>query len=210
MFFSFKRGFSLIEMLVVLGIFTVITSVVIADLPSFRDKTILELVAQEIAVTIRQAQSYGVGTRSFAGKFPSHGIYFGGANSLILYADFVPTENNYYDVGSGCGSGNTECIETYNLPGGVNILARLNCSSGCDLATPLSAFNVLFVRPKLDAVFTNNTGGTLGGGAGYTHIGIVLNSLRDKQQRCQIVRVVSTGQILAEPFSGTVNGYTCS
>src|SRR3989338_9771847 len=73
-----RRGFSLIEMMVVLTIFGIMTAVVLANLPAFRDKTALDLIAQEIATTIRQAQVYGIGTRSAgsSSNFSAYGIYF--------------------------------------------------------------------------------------------------------------------------------------
>ena len=190
-------------MLVVLGIFTVITGVVIADLPSFRDKTILELVGQEIAVTIRQAQSYGVGTRSFSNAFPSHGVYLNEAGSLTLFAD--GNANNKFDTGSACGTVGTECIELYNLPGGVSRIFLKNCSSiaSCIGAPSIIApLNIVFQRPKLDAVFVNGSGVT----QSFTHVGIIIQSNRDNKKRCQVIRVLSTGQIIAEAF---VDSSTC-
>ncbi|OJI08261.1 MAG: hypothetical protein COX02_01870 [Candidatus Vogelbacteria bacterium CG22_combo_CG10-13_8_21_14_all_37_9] len=59
---NWRAGFSLIEMLVVVSIFTIVTAVVLANLPSFRDKSSLDLVAQEIAIQIRGAQTYAMST----------------------------------------------------------------------------------------------------------------------------------------------------
>ena len=75
---SFKSGFTLIEMMVVVAIFVIATGIVLANLPAFRNKSSLDLTAQEVATGIRQAQVYGAGTRqaSTASKFPSYGIYF--------------------------------------------------------------------------------------------------------------------------------------
>lgn len=55
-----QAGFSLIEMLVVVSIFTIVTAVVLANLPSFRDQSSLDLVAQEVAIQIRGAQTYAM------------------------------------------------------------------------------------------------------------------------------------------------------
>jgi len=71
MFFSsFKKisrpvlvsGFTLFEMIVVIAIFTIVTGIILAGLPSFRSKTALDLKAQEVALQIRATQLYAMNT----------------------------------------------------------------------------------------------------------------------------------------------------
>ena len=58
MFYRFKKtaGFTLIEMIVVIAIFGIVTTIILANLPTFRDRSSLDLVAQEVAINIRGAQ----------------------------------------------------------------------------------------------------------------------------------------------------------
>ena len=73
-----QAGLTLIELLVVITIVIIMTGVVMANLPAFRSKTELDLIAQEVAITIRQAQVYGVNAKSTgAGStFTPYGVNF--------------------------------------------------------------------------------------------------------------------------------------
>ncbi len=53
-----SRGFSLLELTVVMTIFLIITAVVIADIPNFREKSSLDLTVSEVATYLRGAQVY--------------------------------------------------------------------------------------------------------------------------------------------------------
>lgn len=62
---SFKTstaGFTLIEMVTVIAIFVVVTGIILANLPSFRSSSALDLVAQEVATQVRGAQVYAMST----------------------------------------------------------------------------------------------------------------------------------------------------
>lgn len=54
-----SRGFSMLELIVVIAIFLIITAVVVADIPNFRSKSSLDLTVSEVATYIRGAQVYG-------------------------------------------------------------------------------------------------------------------------------------------------------
>ncbi len=191
-----KRGFSIVEMIVVIGIFTVITGVVLFNLPQFRDQTILELIAQDMAITIRQAQVFGISTRSFKGQFPSHGVFFNlldnaaldpWKKSFILFADVASGDGDYSLPSVACGS-NNECVEQFNIQGNVEIFALLSCSPGCaPIAT--QQLSVAFIRPNPEAIFKPTIAGT-------NKVKIRLKSLRDNA--CRNVVVWITGQIYVE------------
>jgi prepilin-type N-terminal cleavage/methylation domain-containing protein len=61
-----NQGFTLIEMVVVLGIFAILTSVTIYNYGDFNDNIILTNLSYEVALEIRQAQVYSLGVRSSA------------------------------------------------------------------------------------------------------------------------------------------------
>ena len=60
---SAKAGFTMVEMLVVIAIFGIVTTILLFNLPTFRNQASLDLVAQEVAITIRGAQVFGGGGR---------------------------------------------------------------------------------------------------------------------------------------------------
>jgi prepilin-type N-terminal cleavage/methylation domain-containing protein len=152
------RGFTLIEMMVVISIFVIITGVVLANVPSFRNKTSLDLVAEEVALAIRQTQVYGIGTKTFsqsATSFPSYGAYFSPGllpNGFILFGDTQPAGpplgDNHYNSGVNCQiAAGSECLEKFALTGGIIIDKLQACSdeNTCQ-ATALTELDILFQR----------------------------------------------------------------
>lgn len=58
------KGFTLLEVIVVVAIFGIMTAVIIFNYSNFNSKVILTNMAYEIALTTRQAQVFGLGARS--------------------------------------------------------------------------------------------------------------------------------------------------
>src|SRR3989344_6308477 len=95
---SFKqsRGFTLIELLVVSLIIVLITGTLIFRQQGFNSSTLLRSLSYSVALSMRQAQVYGVSVRENAagsGTFASgYGVYFGNtlvdsSNHYLLFAD---------------------------------------------------------------------------------------------------------------------------
>jgi len=59
-----QAGFTLLEVMVVVAIFGIMTAVVVFNYANFSSKVILTNMAYEIALTTRQAQVFGLGARS--------------------------------------------------------------------------------------------------------------------------------------------------
>lgn len=188
-------------MMVVLSIFTIMTGVVLANLPQFRERTALQLVAQKMSLTIREAQVYGVGVKSSSVTvFPSHGINFGDLDiagnkkSYILFADIYPASptigNNNYDS-SPIG----EIVTKYDLTGTVEIQSISTCNppgNPADCTSRDSGLNIVFDRPKTEANFTDtSSGNAITPSASYARI--TIKSSRSNDQR--FIDVWNTGQI---------------
>ncbi len=210
-----SAGFTMIEMMVVLAIFTIMTGVVMANLPQFRDQTALQLVAEEVSLVFRQAQAYGGGTRTFkTAGFPSYGIhtdlYSGAANNkrLTLFAD--SNANNQYDPDTGCGGVNSECLEVFDLTGPVIINDIKFCADATSDCATISGFyngiNIIFKRPEPGAKFYNLSGGTP---ISWSCVKIRLQSLRDTTKTKEIV-VWSTGHIYVQNVLGVSPPGTCN
>ena len=199
-----KAAFTLIEMLVVISIFMIITGVILANFPAFRDKAALDLLAQEIATTIRQAQVYGIGTRE-AGSgsdFTSYGIYFDltdtvnlGEKAFYLYADRRPDLNTPPDQ-KFTNSTIDKVIEKFAITGAAKISQLLGCSgTPCTYpppvnATNLSTLDIFFQRFYPEATFTGDAGGS-------SYVKIVIQSTRDVARQKEI-QVWTTGQIVVD------------
>lgn len=96
------KGFTLIELLVVIAIFVIITGVVMMNIPDFRNKSSVEMVAHEVATFVRQAQTYSLSQKiNVDDSYASFGVYFtktanaNGQIPVIIYAK--NSGNNHYD-----------------------------------------------------------------------------------------------------------------
>lgn len=161
------RGFTLVEMMVVVSIIIIMTGVVLAGLPGFRDRSSLDLVAQEVALVIRQAQAFGSQTRFAATAFPSYGIYFNinddsvvfkSSNSFRLFADIGSPSDGHFSDGSGVQCATGECREVYTLSGGITMTGLNLCNkSPTETCNSQAHLNVIFNRPNPEAHFANNS-----------------------------------------------------
>lgn len=164
-----KAGFTVIEVLVSLSIMTFIMSTVLFNYTEFNDNLALSAASEEIAIAVRQAQTYGLTVKEVSGgNFDSaYGVYFDFENdptNYYIFADAV-TVNGKYDVGSGCGSGSTECVERFSLRNGIRITSICDGALPCTPPIGAKKLNVTFLRPDPDAtiLFTNTAGATVAG-----------------------------------------------
>ncbi|PIR44667.1 MAG: hypothetical protein COV10_03530 [Candidatus Vogelbacteria bacterium CG10_big_fil_rev_8_21_14_0_10_51_16] len=86
-----KSGFTLLELMVTLAIFTIMTSAILANYPRFNNKIALEVLAQNVALAVRQAQVFGISIRATdpdaSNLAPAYGMHFVGAETGISGAD---------------------------------------------------------------------------------------------------------------------------
>ncbi|MFA6536169.1 MAG: prepilin-type N-terminal cleavage/methylation domain-containing protein [Candidatus Paceibacterota bacterium] len=197
-----SSGFSLIELLVVLAIFSVITAVVLVQGNRFDSSILLTNLAYETALTVREAQVYGISvkgeTSASALAFQhAYGVYLNTLDdkSITSFAD--RNDNQVYDSGdNACGGGSSECLDILKMSRG-NHLGKI-----CAISTGVSAtefcsdtngsFNdlsITFKRPNPDAVIKNGLGT-------YQNASIYLTSADGLGTR--VLKIESTGQISIE------------
>ena len=88
-----NAGFTLIELMVVIAIFTLITTIALFDQGKMNSNVLLTNLAYDIALSVRQAQSYGIGVK-YSDPVPSgidggYGIYVTKSkpDTLIIFHD---------------------------------------------------------------------------------------------------------------------------
>lgn len=157
-------GFTLVEMLVSLGIFALITTIALTNHGRFNNTILLTNLAYETALTIRQAQAYGLGVRgaeSGANRFDvGYGVHFitSSPASFVFFVDKGgATANRRYDSAGG------ELIEVYTLLRGHTIKRFCGLQGGterCSDSTfnPIDSINIVFERPDPDAIITSSAG----------------------------------------------------
>ena len=175
-----EHGFSLIEMLVVISIFSLLSTVVLANHSRFNGSVLLGNLAYDIAISVREAQVYGLSVRQFASQFQiGYGVHFSDASSYIFFADI--NRNGFYDDPAD------SIIQSYSLGRGHSILrycADTQCSDS--ESNELTYLDVVFYRPDPDASFATNRGTT------YAEAHVVVTSAAEETRT---ITVQTTGQI---------------
>ncbi|NTV22450.1 MAG: type II secretion system protein [Candidatus Yonathbacteria bacterium] len=221
---SYHKAFTLIELLVVVGIFTLMTGLVLANYPRFDSQIVLENTAHEVAIEVRQAQSYGLGVRESvtdADAFPGYGIHIpsligGFSRSVFMYADIPSLGSEDGDMryagGNTCVPGSGECVEMLTLRNHRiyaicgNMKANLGAiapfrkttdivASGAAAYCNKDSLDVTFTRPDPDAVMIGYVGGSEDSSAPYSDAEIVIATTGGD---VRTVVIWSTGQITVE------------
>ena len=148
------RGFTLIELLVVVGIITVITSIVLVSNAKYGGAVLLQNLAYDIALSIRQAQVYGISVRSFnASNFSvGYGMHFAVSDNTH-YELFADADNN------GLFSDASENVSPspYEIGRGYKIKSLCATDSGNESCT-FDTLDIIFKRPEPDARITARNG----------------------------------------------------
>lgn len=157
-----QKAFTLIEMIVVLGIFAVVSSIVLFNYSKFRSTTVLINTAYEVALSIREAQIYGVSVRSPHGSptpgfTDAYGIYVptDNTNKYILFAD---KDTNLLFDKLNCAQGTSECVTPYTLQGNTKFgVVCINKSSTYTKLSSGSSLNIMFKRPNPEPIINNDS-----------------------------------------------------
>lgn len=161
LFSKTARAFSLIELLVAVSIFVVISTVILANHSQFNSSVLLGALAYDVALSVREAQVYGVSVRQFDSSFQvGYGVRFSGTGSYVF---FVDTNMNYsYDDGVD------SIIRTYTLGRGHTIQYFCGTSSEgveeCSNTDGITNLDIVFYRPDPDAFITSNEPGVYSSG----------------------------------------------
>ncbi len=211
---QYNRAFTIMEMLVVIAIFGILTAVVMFQYGKFNSHTIMVNTAYEVATTIQQAQVFSLGHKSQIGSDNlknRYGAYFDLSKSLKEFIFFIDYGVDEDDPANGIcegvdGSGSCfscvpgdECIEKFRLTRDIffdQICVSLNndpIDGNEQCVTSLDAATVTFQRPNPDAIVVNPENEDA-----FNSIGIILsNSFNNRMA----VIVRSTGQISVERLS---------
>ena len=175
---------TILELIVVFGIFSVLSGVTVFNYGSFQGKVDIKNLANDIALKIVEAQK-----GALFGKFPpppqdsfvtsvwkpSYGVYFDligvGNRGFIYFTDINPV-NNLYDGTSACTN---ECIEKTTITKG-NTISELRVFYKSPVSN--ASFNDLtmsFTRPDSKAVMASTSAFT-GGVSNIDYIQITIAS----------------------------------
>lgn len=184
---NYKRGFSLVELVVSVAIFLVITAVILVKHSEFSGTLLIENLAYDIALSVRKAQVFGLSVREFSVGSQEfnvgYGVHFDSAsnNTYIFFAD--RNRNEKYDDSS-------EILETFTLRKGNTISEFCGIlASGTEKCSPsdISFLDIVFERPNPDAIIKSNIAGDT-----YAAAKITVASPQGTKWN---INIVTTGQI---------------
>lgn len=191
-------GFTLVELLVSIAIFTIMTTLVVVKYGSFNQSVLFTNLAYDIAAVIRTAQVYGVSVRMtdsvLTGYETAYTVMFSSqANTpdssgatrdrFVLFSD-IDADGIYDD-------GHDAVVSTNSLKRGAIIQGFCESSSCQDLSSE-TRVSITFKRPDPDAIICLY-GSQTRCGIGYLKI-LIRNP--DGGQRAVVVR--SNGQIAVQ------------
>ena len=202
------RGFTLVELLVVSLIIVFITAFVLFRQQGFNSATLLRSLSYGVALSVRQAQVYGVSVRESAagsGVFAAgYGVQFGNSGLVdsshyLLFAD--ANGNGQYTAGEelprftiGNGRGTDYFISNICAH---SIVSGDQCSASSPPTSPtISSLSVYFRRPNPDACFATNTSPTacaVGTAPVYDYAYVQIKPFVGTDYRT--IKITSTGQI---------------
>lgn len=176
MIHKFNKGMTYIELIIVLTIFGIMSSIVVFNYGDFSDRINLSNSVNNLALQIIEAQKF-----TLAGKIPdrfilnpgdktSYGVYFdlsaqGDNKSFVYFFDkddiITKTKNKLYDAGNATNCDgdidiDDECLEKVNLGDNNFVKDIQTCApnaNGNDVCSTLVNKNlyIIFTRPNFKA-----------------------------------------------------------
>ncbi len=207
---SRSRGFSLVELLVVCAIIALVSGIMLANHTQYGGRVVLQNFAYDVALSIRQAQVYGISVKRFgvgaSATFDrGYGMYFDLSNpsTYFLFADV--SQNGRYDPLAPTGS--NELVSEYKINRGYKISELCYTPSGgsgetCNTTTAgmPKQLHIVFKRPEPDALISACGGVGIPCVSNSASARIVLKSPRGETMS---VSVRDSGQIAVEQLQGT-------
>jgi prepilin-type N-terminal cleavage/methylation domain-containing protein len=216
---NYQNGMTLIEMLMVVFIFMTISTMILFNYGKFESSISLQNLADDIALSIREAQSYAIGARGIPNNstdesfFKSYGIFFrdtgnasnafvgGSPKSFVFFVDEDMNKHYDYDKNNNspsCGENiinNNECYKVISISSADYI---------SDIATTpinnsIKGVNVIFTRPYPEPSFCligDSEDNCLQGSSTTESIEIEVKNPRTG--KIKTVTITNTGQIVVK------------
>jgi prepilin-type N-terminal cleavage/methylation domain-containing protein len=208
-----QSGVTLIELIVVIAIFAIVSSVLLFNYSDFSTNVSIRNLSQEVALSVRKAQTYATSVKGIENTnlstrdYPSYGISFSldatssafkpNTKQFILFAD-VPTTfgaspNRQYETNGTCGviEPGSECIENFSINTTDSIVGLCTDATGC---VSTGSVDITFRRPVPDAIicYKAYSADTTCLNTTISNVDIILQSAKGLRRT---VSVWNTGQI---------------
>lgn len=201
-----QGGYTLLELAISVAIFGIMTAIVVFNYGDFSSNIVMTNLAYETALSVRQAQVYGVSVKgqditdpnAFNRVYGVHVNYPDHPREVVTFIDRGDSGgsgagNNRYDGDYSCDTTDTECLEKIRYDNRVFIKdicvsdGTVSATEDCASSGAFDSANIVFRRPDPDAVITVDNDPTQ-----YGLVRVELQSATG-MRRDVVVRV--TGQI---------------
>lgn len=186
-----NHGFTLIEVVVVVGVIAIIAAVTLASFPEFSERIGIEQEAGKLTLALRKSQSYALAVREFqagSGIFPPYGV------------NITTNDPTHYTIFGDVNSSNRfegflgEAVEVTAAEKRISISQICGNSQSVPVGScTLSSADIAYIRPIPTVSLIGVDGGLP---LSYNDIKVVLRSLDGSIQRSVIIW--PTGQISIE------------
>jgi prepilin-type N-terminal cleavage/methylation domain-containing protein len=194
-----NQGFGLIELMVSIGIITMVMGIVMTKHSSYNGAVLLRAQAYEIALQARETQLMAVSSAGQLGNYRNvYGLYFniGTHGSYITFKD--NNGNFYFDAGVD------SIIGRHNLDGRFEIAAIRTASGGS--VSNVNNLAIIFERPNFDARLYIGSNTPVLASVSSVYIDIrVKGTSGSGVGEMRTVEISKTGQIIVKP-AAVANG----
>ncbi|MBI5045971.1 MAG: prepilin-type N-terminal cleavage/methylation domain-containing protein [Candidatus Niyogibacteria bacterium] len=154
-------AFTIVEMLVSISIFTIITSLVLTNYPKFSEHFALERTAQEVAQSFREAKTLSLAvtvtaTELAVGTKTGYGVHFEqNSKNYLIFSDIYPDiPNKIFDV-------NSDRIDSsYNIQADATVTGFC-AGNDCILNSTFQMMDIVFTRPEPAITFFAGDSGAM-------------------------------------------------
>lgn len=210
-----NRGLTLVELMVVISIFLMITGVTIFQYGTFRSNVSLQNITDDIALSVRKAQSFAIGARGVKNNIggvdfdKNYGMHFTIDTSPVVYQEgtnksfilFSSVDKKYdYSASGVCGdSTSNECIELFNITTADQI--EEIWVDGVQMNAQKASIDVVFRRPDPRAYFCYRSANTDSNGncdnLNISSVKIVVSNGQTDltKKKIKTISIQNTGQI---------------
>jgi hypothetical protein len=171
--------------MITVGIFVFMTALIMAKYNNFYSGTIFKNMAYDIAITIRQAQSYGISVKADSNSTSFNKAY--GVN----FSSAFPTKFTLYPYSldsNGLYAFDNVAEKAYTLKFGASVYRKYAGSSSADTAE-VSVLDLVFQRPNPEAVICGTINNVVNCGYKYAKIVIKLGDIT------RSIEINSAGQV---------------
>lgn len=161
-FLKNQKGMTVIELIIIVAIFSVVASTVVFDYGKFNSKVEIKNLANDIALKIVEAQKSALTGKLVSGATsgwtPAYGVLFNISvpNRFVYFADL---DNSDSCTGSQCSppfSVGGEVLEVVTITRGNTVPSGGLQLSGSGCPATISNISMVFTRPDSSPAFTSS------------------------------------------------------